>query len=84
VLQVHCSTLLQQRAPYVAAVLSTGCLQRGQKACICLVCAERSCGGLLALVCRRYVADVVAELRHPRVVREGCQSRLLFKKRMFR
>eukprot|EP00878_Enallax_costatus_P023171 GHUV01024635.1.p1 GENE.GHUV01024635.1~~GHUV01024635.1.p1 ORF type:complete len:797 (+),score=297.66 GHUV01024635.1:1624-4014(+) len=32
----------------------------------------------------RYVADIVAELRHPRVVREGCQSRLLFKKRMFR
>lgn len=26
----------------------------------------------------------MAELRHPRVVREGCQSRLLFKKRMFR
>eukprot|EP00775_Hariotina_reticulata_P011897 gene11897-12041_t len=32
----------------------------------------------------RYIADIVAELRHPRVIREGCQSRLLFKKRMFR
>jgi hypothetical protein len=36
------------------------------------------------ICCCRYVADIVAELRHPRVVREGCQSRLLFKKRMFR
>jgi hypothetical protein len=39
---------------------------------------------LLLLLACRYVADIVAELRHPRVVREGCQSRLLFKKRMFR
>ncbi|KAF8058864.1 KIN14I [Scenedesmus sp. PABB004] len=30
----------------------------------------------------RYIADIVAELRHPRAAREGCQSRLLFKKRM--
>jgi hypothetical protein len=33
---------------------------------------------------RRYLADIVAELRHPRVAKEGTQTRLLFKKRMFR
>lgn len=32
----------------------------------------------------RYLADIVAELRHPRVAKEGTQTRLLFKKRMFR
>eukprot|EP00877_Chromochloris_zofingiensis_P014605 jgi/Chrzof1/9399/Cz04g01170.t1 len=32
----------------------------------------------------KYVADVVAELRNPKSGREGCQSRILFKKRMFR
>lgn len=35
------------------------------------------------VVCR-YLADIVAELRHPRVSKEGTQTRLLFKKRMFR
>jgi len=37
----------------------------------------------LCVVCR-YLADIVAELRHPRVSKEGTQTRLLFKKRMFR
>jgi hypothetical protein len=32
----------------------------------------------------RYIADIVAELRHPRTAKEGMQTRLLFKKRMFR
>ena len=32
----------------------------------------------------RYIADIVAEMRNPRAAREGFQSRLVFKKRMFR
>lgn len=38
----------------------------------------------LARACRRYIADVVAELRSPKATHDGWQARLLFKKRMFR
>ncbi len=33
---------------------------------------------------RRYIADLVSDMRNPKTAREGTQSRLLFKKRMFR
>ncbi len=39
---------------------------------------------LCPALCCRYIADVLCEFRNSKMAKEGWQSRLLFKKRMFR
>jgi hypothetical protein len=57
-----------------------GFVSRSIAAMSCMCRADLCCH----LLCCRYLADIVSELRHPRVAKEGVQTRLLFKKRMFR
>ncbi len=51
-------------------------------ACWCLVCSLPP--SRLAARVLRYIADVLCEFRNSKATKEGYQSRLLFKKRMFR